>query len=66
MAKEVSTLSFLDAVIDLNDMTLTEYKKEDTDIHDLKKILESIEGVMVSFTIKKANNTVSDFIKEDE
>lgn len=56
MAKLSKSTTFKNATIDLNDMTITEYNKEDCKVYNLRKLLEDwnkVEGI--SLTIKQDN-----------
>jgi hypothetical protein len=57
MAKDIRTVSFKNAVIDIDDNTITEYMKDGEEIHSLKKLLEDWDGIEnISLTIKKEND----------
>lgn len=54
MAKSSKSVSFKNAVISKDDMTITEYTKDETMVYDLEKILSEWNGVEpVSLTIKQ-------------
>ena len=58
MAKDIRTVSFKNAVIDIDDNTITEYMKDGEEIHSLKKLLEDWDGIEnISLTIKKENDS---------
>ena len=61
MAKRTKSIAFKNAVIDTNDMTITEFIKDDTKVYDLNKILadwNDVEGI--SLTIRQDNEVPAD------
>ncbi len=61
MAKTSKTTSFKNAVIDVDNMTITEYVKDETFVYDLKKTLSEWSGVeSVSLSIKQETNIPAD------
>ena len=54
MAKENITQTFSNITIDTNDMTLTEYKKDVTNVYKILDVLKQWEGIKdVTLTIKR-------------
>lgn len=44
MAKQSQSVSFRNAVLNIDDMTITEIEKEDTKVYDLMKVLKEFHG----------------------
>jgi len=54
LAKENITQTFSNITIDTNDMTLTEYKKDVTNVYKILDVLKQWEGIKdVTLTIKR-------------
>lgn len=61
MAKVTRTASFTKAVINKEDMTITEYSKDETRVYSLEKLIEDWDGVEgISLTIKQDNDIPAD------
>lgn len=61
MAKQSKSITFRNATIDHNDMTITEYQKECTNVFSVEKLLRewsNIDGLSIS--IKYDEDTVQD------
>lgn len=61
MAKKTKSIAFKNATINIDDMTITEFTKDDTKVYDLKKVLQdwhNIDGI--SLTIKQDNDVPAD------
>lgn len=57
MAKISKSMAFKDAQLNLNDMTLTEFKKDDTTEYNIMDILKEWDGIEgISLTIKLDND----------
>jgi len=44
MAKQSQSISFRNAVLNADDMTITEYEKDETKVYDLMKVLREFHG----------------------
>jgi hypothetical protein len=54
MAKATKSTAYSKAVINKDDMTITEYSKDDTKVYSIDKLLSEWDGVEgISLTIKK-------------
>lgn len=61
MAKTTKTTSFSKAVISTNDMTITEYNKDDTKVYSIEKLLSEWNGIEgISLTIKQDSDIPSE------
>lgn len=61
MAKLSKSTSFKGAVISKEDMTITEYTKDDTKVYSLEKILFDWDGVEgITLTIKQDDEIPAD------
>ncbi|WP_239704869.1 YonK family protein [Mammaliicoccus sp. E-M24] len=58
MAKLAKTLTFKNALIDLNDDSITEFTKDSEIRHSLSESLGTFEGKMVAITIKEESELV--------
>jgi hypothetical protein len=59
MAKESRQISFKNAVICVEDNTITEYLKDETKVYDLKKVLSDWNGIEgINFTLKQEDDVV--------
>ncbi|UXU70110.1 YonK family protein [Mammaliicoccus sciuri] len=58
MAKLAKTLSFKNALIDLNDDSITEFTKDSEIRHSLSESLGVFDGKMVAITIKEESELV--------
>ncbi len=60
MAKVSKSMSFKNAVIDLENNTITEFTKDDTKIYGLRDILETWDGIEgISIAIKQEDEMPS-------
>ena len=54
MAKTTNTVIFQNAVIDLKDRTITEFKKDSTESHSLDEVLREWDGIGgITLSIKR-------------
>ena len=61
MAKETKSIAFKNATINIDDMTITEFTKDDTKVYDLKKVLQDWDNIDgISLTIKQDNDVPAD------
>ena len=61
MAKASKSIAFKNATINKEDMTITEYMKEDINVYSIDNLLSDWDGVDgVSLTIKKDNDVPSE------
>lgn len=61
MAKKTKSIAFKNATINIDDMTITEFTKEDTKVYDLKKVLQDWDNIDgISLTIKQDNDVPAD------
>lgn len=61
MAKVSKSASFKNAVINKEDMTITEYTKDDTKVYSLEKLLADWDGIeCISLTIKQDDELPAD------
>lgn len=61
MAKVSKSASFKNAVINKEEMTITEYTKDDTKVYNLGKLLEEWDGIeCISLTIKQDDELPAD------
>jgi len=61
MAKTTKATAFSKAVINTDDMTITEYVKDDTKVYSIKKLLSEWNGVEgISLTIKQDSEIPSE------
>lgn len=61
MAKKTKSIAFKNATINIDDMTITEFTKDDTKVYDLKKILQDWDNIDgISLTIKQDNDVPAD------
>lgn len=61
MAKISKTVSLKNATICMDDMTITEYMKDDTKTYDLKNLLNEWNGIDgISLTIRQDNEMPTD------
>lgn len=61
MAKRTKSIAFKNAVISKEDMTITEYMKDETRSYNLLNIIEEWDGIEgVSLAIKQDNDVPSD------
>ena len=61
MAKASKSIAFKNAVIDKNDMTITEVIKDDTKVYSLEKLIEDWDGIEgISIVIKKDADVPAD------
>lgn len=57
MAQSKKSISFKNAVINMNDHTITEFAKDETRTYDLDSILREWEGVTdISLSIQQASD----------
>lgn len=56
MAKSNHTLKFTNAYIDVQENTITEVTKDATFTHDLKEVLEGLEGKQLDITFSAKND----------
>ena len=61
MAKKTKSIAFKNATINIDDMTITEFTKDDTKVYDLKKVLQDWDNIdCISLTIKQDNDVPAD------
>lgn len=61
MAKVSKSASFKGAVINKEDMTITEYTKDDSKVYSLEKLLADWDGIEgISLTIKQDDEIPAD------
>ena len=61
MAKKTKSIAFKNATINIDDMTITEFTKDDTKVYDLKKVLQDWDNIDgISLTIKQDNHVPAD------
>lgn len=61
MAKKTKSIAFKNATISIDDMTITEFTKDDTKVYDLKKVLQDWDNINdISLTIKQDNDVPAD------
>ena len=61
MAKTTKTTTFSKAVINTDDMTITEHIKDETKVYSIEKLLSEWNGVEgISLTIKQDNDLPSE------
>ena len=61
MAKTTKTTTFSKAVINTDDMTITEYIKDDVRVYSIEKLLSEWNGIEgISLTIKQDNELPSE------
>lgn len=61
MAKASKSIAFKNAVIDKDEMTITEFSKDDTKVYSLNKVIEDWDGIEgISLTIKQDNDVPAD------
>lgn len=61
MAKFSSKNAFTNAVLNLDEMTITEFTKDEVKVYDLQKILQQWDGVDgISLTIAKTADITPD------
>lgn len=61
MAKFSSKNTFTNAVLNLDEMTITEFTKDEVKVYDLQKILQQWDGVDgISLTIAKTADITPD------
>ncbi len=61
MAKKTKSIAFKNATINIDDMTITEFTKDDTKVYDLKKVLQDWDNIDgISLTIKQDNDVPAD------
>ena len=61
MAKASKSIAFKNATINIDDMTITEFTKDDTKVYDLKKVLQDWDNIDgISLTIKQDNDVPAD------
>lgn len=61
MAKKTKSIAFKNATISIDDMTITEFTKDDTKVYDLKKVLQDWDNIDgISLTIKQDNDVPAD------
>lgn len=61
MAKSSKSIAFKNAVIDKDEMTITEFTKDDTKVYSLNKVIENWDGIEgISLTIKQDNDVPAD------
>lgn len=61
MAKKTKSIAFKNAIINIEDMTITEFTKDDTKVYDLKKVLQDWDNIDgISLTIKQDNDVPAD------
>lgn len=61
MAKASKSIAFKNAVIDKNDMTITEVTKDDTKVYSLEKLIEDWDGIEgISIVMKKDADVPAD------
>lgn len=61
MAKASKSIAFKNAVIDKDEMTITEFTKDDTKVYSLNKVIEDWDGIEgISLTIKQDNDVPAD------
>lgn len=56
MAKTNYTLKFTNAYVDVSNNTITEVTKDATFTHDLKEVLEGLEGKQLDITFSEKND----------
>lgn len=56
MAKTNYTLKFTNAYVDVQENTITEVTKDATFTHDLKEVLEGLEGKQLDITFSEKND----------
>lgn len=56
MAKSNYTLKFTSAYVDVQENTITEVTKDATFTHDLKEVLEQLEGKQLDITFSEKND----------
>lgn len=56
MAKSNYTLKFTNAYVDVQENTITEVTKDATFTHDLKEVLEGLEGKQLDITFSAKND----------
>ncbi|MBC5688200.1 YonK family protein [Mediterraneibacter sp. NSJ-55] len=67
MAKFTKSTTFKNAVIDLDEETITEFTKDDTRVYSLKKLLKDWDGVEgISITIKQDDEIPEDSFYDDD
>lgn len=61
MAKESKSVSFKNATINKEDMTITEFTKDDSKTYSLENVIADWDGIDgVSLTIKRDNDIPAD------
>lgn len=61
MAKTTKTTTFSKAVINVDDMTITEYSKDDVRVYSIEKLLSEWNGIEgISLVIKQDSNIPSE------
>ena len=61
MAKASKSIAFKNAVIDKDEMTITEFSKEDTKVYSLNKVIENWDGIEgITLTIKQDDDIPAD------
>lgn len=61
MAKESKSVSFKNATINKEDMTITEFTKDDSKTYSLENVIEDWDGIDgVSLTIKRDDDIPAD------
>ena len=61
MAKKSKTIAFNNATINKEDMTITEYNKDDVKTYSIKKLIEEWDGIDgISLTIKQDDDVPAD------
>lgn len=61
MAKKSKTIAFKNATINKEDMTITEYNKDDVKTYSIKKLIEEWDGIDgISLTIKQDDDVPAD------
>ena len=61
MAKASKSIAFKNAVIDKDEMTITEFTKDDTKVYSLNQVIEDWDGIEgISLTIKQDNDVPAD------
>ena len=61
MAKKSKTIAFKNATINKEDMTITEYNKDDVKTYSIKKLMEEWDGIDgISLTIKQDDDVPAD------
>ena len=61
MAKSSKSIAFNNAVIDKDEMTITEFTKDDTKVYSLNKVIENWDGIEgITLTIKQDDDIPAD------